>query len=217
MGAIVPSRPSGVLAALDQFMREEFAKFGRRRPVVPRSTSAGLLTVAIVCSHPRFAGKPFPVAFGQDVEGERYHVKSLEPTYTQLLASSGYALENPDTRALRMADVDWMGFQCFYCGNEGAFYCGDHDGWVCGNRIEQIHGGGIKCFCPICRTWEMLGDERPDTPVSGFHFDAHGPREAQAAPAPTFPTIRHTPASASVGSPLIGGYGTSLVIRPGGR
>jgi len=226
MGAIVPQKPSRVLAAIDQFMAEEFATFGQVRPAAPPPTSAKLLAVPMICSH---TGQPFHATFGRDREGERYHVKSNRQTYAKLLSATGYELLHPSSQTLTSGELDWTGFQCEHCAAgcvtgfpHDHIFCARHKGLICSYRVEQIHGGGTKHYCPQCRVWGMLRFAKPGEPdnqVTGLHYEAHAPNRAQAAPAlaPAYPAVQHTPASAPRQALTYGGYGTSLMIRPGGR
>jgi hypothetical protein len=137
---------------------------GQLRPRLNDPDRGALVKLPFVCSA---TGLSFSVTLGKDKLGEKFHVKSLEPAekYFQAIQQAGGEIRSTSGRILDLHDTDWTGFQCFHCG---AGHCaGDRYDWyrcgvckscICGRKVETIHGGGEKAYCPVCAQWSMIGN-----------------------------------------------------------
>jgi hypothetical protein len=148
----------------DTFMPERVpASAGQLRPRIDNPDRGALVKLPFVCSA---SGLPFTVTLGKDRLGEKFHVKpgarrsvfSSDPTSRRRNSqhlrphsrSARYRLDRLSVLSLRRRSL---------CGDRYDWYrCGVCKSCICGRKVETIHGGGEKAYCPVCAQWSMIGN-----------------------------------------------------------
>ena len=147
---------------------------GKIRPRHVPDKVAELAHIDFVCA---VYNRPFTATFAKERLGEKFHVKSLRGRdYRALLVNNGYQIKEINQGSFDINAADWTGFQCEHCGAgrlHGDYYdflgcpCNNY---FCGGRVEPIHEGGLKAFCPKCQTWGMIGTNYITTITASYDY-----------------------------------------------